>query len=72
MSLGNTSSPRTNEQYFRRALQLLRAAAAIPNYTLTRYLQQYVLESVLLTESFANNRVDTWTTTVVYLTKGNV
>ena len=40
MSLGNASSPRTNEQQFRRALQLLRAATAIPGYTLGRYLQQ--------------------------------
>ncbi|KAK3111947.1 hypothetical protein LTR53_012298 [Teratosphaeriaceae sp. CCFEE 6253] len=40
MSLGNASSPRTNEQYFRRALQLLRAATEIPDYTLGRYLQQ--------------------------------
>lgn len=42
MSLGNTSSPRTNERYFRRALQLLRAATSIPGYTLSRYLQQYL------------------------------
>lgn len=40
MSLGNTSSPRTNERYFRRALQLLLAATSIPGYTLSRYLQQ--------------------------------
>ncbi|EMC94940.1 hypothetical protein BAUCODRAFT_47735, partial [Baudoinia panamericana UAMH 10762] len=39
MSLGNASSPRVNEQYFRRALILLRAAAAIPGYALGRYLQ---------------------------------
>ena len=42
MSLGNVSSPRVNEQYFRRALQLLRAASEIPDYTLSRYLQQFV------------------------------
>ena len=42
MSLGNTSGPRNNERYFRRALQLLRAAAAIPGYILSRYLQQYL------------------------------
>ncbi|KAK3635786.1 hypothetical protein LTR56_014492 [Elasticomyces elasticus] len=42
MSLGNASSPRTNEQYFRRALQLLRAATTIQGYTLSRYLQQYL------------------------------
>lgn len=42
MSLGNVSSLRVNEQYFRRALQLLRAASEIPGYTLSRYLQQYV------------------------------
>ena len=40
MSLGNASSPRVNEQYFRRALQLLRAASNVEGYTLTRYLQQ--------------------------------
>ncbi|KAK3054345.1 hypothetical protein LTR09_004613 [Extremus antarcticus] len=42
MSLGNASSPRTNEQYFRRALQLLRAASELEGYTLSRYLQQYL------------------------------
>ncbi|KAK3675683.1 hypothetical protein LTR78_004324 [Recurvomyces mirabilis] len=42
MSLGNVSSPRINQTHFARALQLLRAAAAIQGYTLSRYLQQYV------------------------------
>lgn len=42
MSLGNVSSPRSNEGQFRRALQLLRAASMIPGYTLSRYLRQYV------------------------------
>jgi hypothetical protein len=40
MSLGNVSSPRVNEQHFRRALQLLRAASQIAGYSLSRYLQQ--------------------------------
>lgn len=43
MSLGNVSSPRSNEEQFRRSLQLLRAASMIPGYALSRYLQQYVL-----------------------------
>ena len=42
MSLGNASSPRINENQFRRALHLLRAATTIPGYTLSRYLQQYL------------------------------
>ncbi|KAK5124226.1 hypothetical protein LTR85_001929 [Meristemomyces frigidus] len=42
MSLGNASSPRVNERYFRRALQLLRAGKAIPGYTLCLYLQRYL------------------------------
>ncbi|KAK3713216.1 hypothetical protein LTR37_008649 [Vermiconidia calcicola] len=42
MSLGNTSSPRVNERYFRRAVQLLRAASQIGGYSLSRYLQQYL------------------------------
>jgi hypothetical protein len=40
MSLGNTTSPRNNEQYFRRALQYLRAASNVEGYSLSRYLQQ--------------------------------
>ncbi|KAK4550331.1 hypothetical protein LTR36_003298 [Oleoguttula mirabilis] len=42
MSLGNASSPRVNERYFRRALQLLRAAKSIPGYTLWPYLERYL------------------------------
>ncbi|KAK1072759.1 hypothetical protein LTR12_016030 [Friedmanniomyces endolithicus] len=42
MSLGNASSPGTSERFFRRGLQLLRAATAIPGYALGRYLQQYL------------------------------
>ena len=45
MFFGNVSSPRTNEATFRRALQLLRAATLIPDYTLCRHLQQYVTDS---------------------------
>lgn len=41
MSLGNAASLRVNEQHFRRALQLLRAATAIEGYTLGYYLQRY-------------------------------
>ena len=41
MSLGNVSSPRVNEQHFRRAIELLRAAASIEGYSLNPYLQQY-------------------------------
>ncbi|KXT10518.1 hypothetical protein AC579_2359 [Pseudocercospora musae] len=44
MSLGNTSSPRINQQYYRRAIQLLQAATSIPGYTLSRYLQMYLDE----------------------------
>lgn len=40
MSLGNVSSPRTNEQYFRRALQLLQRASQIQGYALPRHLQK--------------------------------
>ncbi|KAK4628978.1 hypothetical protein CLAFUW4_08033 [Fulvia fulva] len=40
MSIGNASSPRMNEQYFRRALQLLRAATEVDGYSLATYLQQ--------------------------------
>ncbi|KAF2217880.1 hypothetical protein CERZMDRAFT_92520 [Cercospora zeae-maydis SCOH1-5] len=42
MSLGNVSSPRSNQQQFTRALQLLRAANSIDGYKLNRYLQQYL------------------------------
>lgn len=42
MSIGNASSPRMNEQYFRRALQLLRAATEVDGYSLATYLQQYL------------------------------
>lgn len=40
MSLGNVSSPRTNQQYFRRALQLLQRASEIQGYALPRHLQK--------------------------------
>ncbi|EME38334.1 hypothetical protein DOTSEDRAFT_140392 [Dothistroma septosporum NZE10] len=40
MSIGNASSPRVNEQYFRRALQLLRAATEIEGYSLSTHLKQ--------------------------------
>lgn len=43
MSLGNVTSPRSNQHHFTRALQLLRAANSIEGYQLNRYLQQYVL-----------------------------
>jgi hypothetical protein len=42
MSLGNVSSPRTNEQYFRRALQLLQRASQVQGYSLPRHLQKLV------------------------------
>ena len=42
ISLGNVSSDRINEQYFRQALYYLRRANEIPGYTLCTALQQYV------------------------------
>ncbi|RMZ14824.1 hypothetical protein D0862_01891 [Hortaea werneckii] len=39
LSLGKVSSPRINERYFRRALQLLGAAAAIRGFSLSPDLQ---------------------------------
>jgi hypothetical protein len=42
MSLGNVSSPRTNERYFRKALGFLRAASEVEGYDLCPYLHQYV------------------------------
>ncbi|KAM3419854.1 hypothetical protein BST61_g3183 [Cercospora zeina] len=42
MSLGNVSSPRSNQQQFTRALQLLRAADSIEGYRLNHYLEQYL------------------------------
>ncbi|GAB7364423.1 hypothetical protein MBLNU230_g4964t1 [Neophaeotheca triangularis] len=41
MSLGNVSGPRASEPHFKRAVQLLRAASAVPGYTLPAHLQQY-------------------------------
>ncbi|KAF2270382.1 hypothetical protein CC78DRAFT_573656 [Lojkania enalia] len=40
MSLGNVSSARANEQYFRQALEYLRSASLITDYTLPSPLQQ--------------------------------
>lgn len=40
MSLGNVSSPRTNEQHFRRALQLLQRASQTEGYKLPGHLQK--------------------------------
>ncbi|KAK4920816.1 hypothetical protein LTR49_011719 [Elasticomyces elasticus] len=48
MSLGNASSPRTNEQYFRRALQLLRAATTIQGYTLNSGPSDFARYSITL------------------------
>lgn len=48
MSLGNVLSPRVNERHFRRALQLLRTASQIQGYSLSRYLQQYVLKRIFV------------------------
>lgn len=70
MSLGNVSSPRNNERHFHRALRLLRAAAATPDYSLNRYLQQYVTSKPrLLTRVDADGNEDTWTITVVSSTE---
>ncbi|RMY24242.1 hypothetical protein D0867_01511 [Hortaea werneckii] len=44
LSLGKVSSPRVNERYFRRALQLLGAAAAIRGFTLSPDLQSFLDE----------------------------
>lgn len=43
MSLGNVSYSSVNEQYFRQALTYLRNASEIGDYTLSPYLQKYVL-----------------------------
>ncbi|OQO00517.1 hypothetical protein B0A48_13867 [Cryoendolithus antarcticus] len=51
MSLGNVSSPRVNEDYYRRAVRLLRAATLLPDYTLSRYLSGYLEEYGRLTVS---------------------
>lgn len=51
MSMGNASSPRTNEPFFRRAVQLLRAANDIEGYTLPSHLQQYVLMAAVMIDT---------------------
>lgn len=40
MSLGNVTSLRENRRYYRMALDALRDAAKLPNYTLPPHLQQ--------------------------------
>lgn len=40
MNLGNVSHSSINEQHFRQALQYLRRASHLPNYTLSQYLQK--------------------------------
>ncbi|KAI6811353.1 hypothetical protein KC367_g4165 [Hortaea werneckii] len=50
LSLGKVSSPRINERYFRRALQLLGAAAAIRGFTLSPDLQSFLDEYQWLVE----------------------
>lgn len=40
MSLGNASSPRTNEAHYRRALHFLRQSSTIQGYALPRHLQK--------------------------------
>jgi hypothetical protein len=40
MSLGNVSSPRVNEQYYREALEYLQAATDMADYTLPLHLEQ--------------------------------
>ncbi|KAF2009855.1 hypothetical protein BU24DRAFT_427885 [Aaosphaeria arxii CBS 175.79] len=42
MSLGNVSSPRSNETYFRQALEYLRAAKNIEDFRLPSPLEQYL------------------------------
>ncbi|GAB7332081.1 hypothetical protein MBLNU13_g03969t1 [Cladosporium sp. NU13] len=42
MSIGNVSGPRTNQQYFRRALQLLQRASDVEDYALPGHLQKYL------------------------------
>jgi hypothetical protein len=44
MSLGNVTSLRENRVYYRMALDALRDAAKLPNYTLPSHLQQYLDE----------------------------
>lgn len=43
MCLGNVSSTKVGEAYFRDALLYLQEASKIPNYTLSSHFQQYVL-----------------------------
>ncbi|KAI6866776.1 hypothetical protein KC343_g14249 [Hortaea werneckii] len=50
LSLGKVSSPRINERYFRRALQLLGAAAAIRGFSLSPDLQSFLDEYRWLVE----------------------
>jgi hypothetical protein len=42
MSLGNVSAPPGDERFFTQAIRHLRRAEAIPGYTLSVYLQQYL------------------------------
>lgn len=40
MSLGNVTSPRVHDDYFRRAISYLRAATAVDGYSLPLHMQQ--------------------------------
>lgn len=42
MSLGNVTSPPGEKHHFIEAIRYLRRAEAIPGYTLSIYLQQYL------------------------------
>lgn len=42
MSLGNVTPAPGDERYFTQAIRYLRRAEALPGYTLSIYLQQYL------------------------------
>lgn len=42
MSLGNVTASPGDERYFTQAIRYLRLAEAVPEYTLSVYLQQYL------------------------------
>jgi hypothetical protein len=40
MSIGNVTSSRVNDRYYRQAMAYLQAAAELPEYTLPKHLEQ--------------------------------
>ncbi|MCJ1482231.1 hypothetical protein MMC06_002394 [Schaereria dolodes] len=48
MHFGNVSHPQANEYYYRQALQYLREASQVLNYSLEPHLQQYLTDNMRL------------------------